>query len=254
VSIDGSKFTVEQVLNRRSAKHGYEYETKFVGMQMDKNKWLPRKWLEENGFEKLVNQVDSREAAAAGLHSKPLTAANIARHFAEVGLESEYTLHSRIRGLSGGQKVKLVLGAAMWNNPHMLVLDEPTNNLDRDSLGALAAAVRTFGGGVILITHNAEFANHICIETWLIDSGRINITGESWTRDEKIAKKDGADEVIDAAGNVIKVQKAVVKKSSAELSKAEKKKIMKTRLLRIKKGEDVSDEEPWMAEFMGETA
>ena len=47
------------------------------------------------------------------------------------GLESEFSTHSLMRGLSGGQKVKTVLGAAMWNNPHMLVLDEPTNYLDR---------------------------------------------------------------------------------------------------------------------------
>jgi elongation factor 3 len=39
-----------------------------------------------------------------------------------------------MRGLSGGQKVKVVLGAAMWNNPHILVLDEPTNYLVRACL------------------------------------------------------------------------------------------------------------------------
>lgn len=49
----------------------------------------------------------------------------------------------------------MVLAAAMWNNPHVLVLDEPTNYLDRDSLGALAGAIREYGGGVVMITHNA---------------------------------------------------------------------------------------------------
>ena len=37
--------------------------------------------------------------------------------------------------------MKLVLGAAMWQQPHILVLDEPTNYLDRESLGAMAAAL-----------------------------------------------------------------------------------------------------------------
>lgn len=55
---------------------------------------------------------------------------------------------------TGGQKVKVVLAAAMWQNPHMLVLDEPTNYLDRDSLGALANAIKGFGGGVIMISHS----------------------------------------------------------------------------------------------------
>jgi len=43
---------------------------------------------------------------------------------------------------AGGQKVKLVLGAAMWQQPHILVLDEPTNYLDRESLGAMASAIK----------------------------------------------------------------------------------------------------------------
>jgi len=55
-----------------------------------------------------------------------------------MGLEAEFATHSRIRGLSGGQKVKVVIAGCMWNNPHILVMDEPTNYLDRDSLGALA--------------------------------------------------------------------------------------------------------------------
>lgn len=56
--------------------------------------------------------------------------------------------------------MKVVLAAAMWNNPHILVLDEPTNYLDRDSLGALAGAIKEYGGGVVMITHNSG-AHHI---------------------------------------------------------------------------------------------
>ncbi len=43
----------------------------------------------------------------------------------DFGLDPEFSMHSNIRGLSGGQKVKLVLAAAMWSNPHMLIMDEP---------------------------------------------------------------------------------------------------------------------------------
>ena len=51
--------------------------------------------------------------------------------------------------------MKVVLAAAMWNAPHMLVLDEPTNYLDRESLGALAAAIKEYGGGVVMISHHS---------------------------------------------------------------------------------------------------
>jgi len=59
---------------------------------------------------------------------------------------------------SGGQKVKVVLGASMWQDPHIVVLDEPTNYLDRDGLGALTKAIEEFEGGVIIISHNRSSA------------------------------------------------------------------------------------------------
>jgi ATPase subunit of ABC transporter with duplicated ATPase domains len=51
--------------------------------------------------------------------------------------------------------VKLVLAAAMWNRPHIIVLDEPTNYLDREALGALTQAIKGFHGGVVIISHNS---------------------------------------------------------------------------------------------------
>ena len=147
-----------------------------------------------------------------------------------------------MRGLSGGQKVKVVLGAAMWNNPHMLVLDEPTNYLDRDSLGAFSIAVKTFGGGVLMITHNAEFANAICTETWLVEGGRLNVSGESWTKDEKIKEQEQAAEFIDAAGNVIKIAQKV------KIPKAEMKKRIKARLKKAAANQELSDVEDWCVE------
>lgn len=56
--------------------------------------------------------------------------------------------------------MKVVLAAAMWNCPHLLVLDEPTNYLDRDSLGALADAIKVFEGGVVMISHNSGDPRH----------------------------------------------------------------------------------------------
>ena len=106
------------------------------------------------GFTKLVNEIDAKEAARLGMQTRPLTTAVIQKHLEDVGIEPEFGTHSRMRGLSGGQKVKVVLAAAMWNNPHILVLDEPTNYLDRESLGALAGAIRNYGGGCLMISHN----------------------------------------------------------------------------------------------------
>ena len=48
--------------------------------------------------------------------------------------------------VSGGMKVKVVLAAAMWQNPHVLMLDEPTNYLDCDGLGVLVLAIQGLRG------------------------------------------------------------------------------------------------------------
>ena len=69
--------------------------------------------------------------------------------------------------------MKLVLAAAMWNNPHLLIMDEPTNYLDREALGALAAAIKDFEGGVVLISHNNEFTSTCCNETWRVADGKV---------------------------------------------------------------------------------
>jgi len=59
-----------------------------------------------------------------------------------------------------------------------LVLDEPTNFLDREALGGLAVAIRDWGGAVLIISHNTEFVNALCPELWHIDKGRLTHKGK----------------------------------------------------------------------------
>merc|ERR1712023_443800 len=87
-------------------------------------------------LEKLMMQVDERIAfEQSGIGMKKLSTLNIQKHLDQFNLESQFGTYSKISALSGGQKVKVVLGAAMWMEPHVVILDEPTNFLDRDSLG-----------------------------------------------------------------------------------------------------------------------
>ena len=68
--------------------------------------------------------------------------------------------------------MKVVLAASLWQNPHLIILDEPTNYLDRDGLGALTRAIEEFKGGVIIISHNREFANAVAQEKWIMEDGK----------------------------------------------------------------------------------
>jgi len=236
---NGVKKIVEKVLGRRKLKKGYEYEVQWKDLSSSENCFLTRDVLEAAGFGKMVNDVDAAEAARLGLMTRALTAINVQKQLEDLGLEPEFSTHSQIRGLSGGQKVKVVIGAAMWQNPHLLVLDEPTNYLDRDSLGALAQAIKNYGGGVLMITHHSEFADALCPESWSVLDGVCTTKGQNWmvSTKEKIEAFKAPEEVVDALGNIIKVKGP----KKTNLSNKEKKKREKERKARRERGEEVSE-------------
>jgi elongation factor 3 len=179
---------VKEVIGRRKHGRTMEYECTWYGMvpQKDTNKYIAMDKLIEMGLGKLVKQCDTRIAsAAAGLDVRPLLNKEIQGHLDQFNLEAEFGTHSKIKRLSGGQKVKLVLASAMWNRPHILVLDEPTNYLDREALGALTKAIKDFGGGVVIISHNKEFTDALCSETWTVGAGRCTVEGEAADSDLK---------------------------------------------------------------------
>ncbi|KJZ72559.1 hypothetical protein HIM_08083 [Hirsutella minnesotensis 3608] len=168
---------IESLVGRQKYKKTFQYEVKWRGLLPKHNTMISRDTLLELGFDKLVQEFDDHEASREGLGYRELQPSIISKHFDDLGLDPEIANHNEIGSLSGGQKVKVVIAGAMWNNPHLLVLDEPTNFLDRDSLGGLAVAIRDFKGGVILISHNEEFVGALCSEQWHVADGRVALRG-----------------------------------------------------------------------------
>jgi len=189
----------------------------------------------------MVQRKDEQEAQAAGLMSKPLTSEAIEKHLKDFGLDPEQASHTFIQALSGGQKVKVVIAASMWQNPHLVILDEPTNYLDRDGLGALTKAIEEYEGGVIIISHNREFANAVAQEKWVMEQGRLRREGESIAKEEEGGTFKQEEEVKDAFGNTIKV---VNDNKSLKEFKNELKRIQKI-LKENKKKQYLSDDERW---------
>merc|ERR1711865_1334781 len=145
---------------------------------VENNTWVERDILLEMGYSKIVNKKDEQEAAAAGLLSKPLTAPGVERALKDFGLDAESASHQPLGSLSHGQKVKVVICASTWQNPHIVILDEPTNYLDRDGLGALVSGLENYQGGVVIISHNEEFSNSVCSQKWIMEAGRLREEGE----------------------------------------------------------------------------
>ncbi|KAI0315652.1 P-loop containing nucleoside triphosphate hydrolase protein [Amylostereum chailletii] len=241
VVVEGQKRIIDEIVGRKKLKQSYEYEVSFKALSSSENIWLPRDDLIKRGFEKKVLEVDTREAQRLGL-LRPLVRREIEKHFADFGLEPEFVSHNTMRGLSGGQKVKIVLGAATWRRPHVICLDEPTNYLDRESLAALIEALKVFEGGVLVITHNRDFSESLCQEVWAMRDGRLEASGHNWVEGQgagpRIDKKEGEDEdTYDAMGNKIDVKKA------KKISASEARKLKKERIARKKRGEEITDDE-----------
>jgi len=75
--------------------------------------------------------------------------------------------------LSGGQRSRVALAAVSFSKPHVLVLDEPTNNLDLESVAALAESVQKFEGAVICVSHDQFFVQAVANEAWVVDGGKV---------------------------------------------------------------------------------
>jgi len=224
-------------------KNVFEYEVNWKDKSMDSNSWFKADDLIKfhKIYEKALRLIDAKIAAREAMFARPLTQGNVEKHLNDVGLEPEYGTHFRINALSGGQKVKVVLAAAMWDQPHILILDEPTNYLDRDSLGALADAIDHYEGGVIMITHNDAFCRQLCPERWVLEAGRLNTEGDvEWMNKmtEQAVEFKQVEEMIDASGNEV-----VLKKAKKKLNAKDKKKLMKEIKKKIAEGDDLDSEE-----------
>merc|ERR1711871_685771 len=169
----------DAIVNRKQNKKEktYTYEVKWQYKPVTDTCWVSKENLIKMGYLKLVQREDERQAAMAGLQNKQLTQPSIEKHLFDFGVDAESASHCQIQQLSGGMKVKVVLAGTMWQNPHILILDEPTNYLDREGLGALVLACRDYKGGVLIISHNKEFCDSVATEKWIMKGGKLRIEG-----------------------------------------------------------------------------
>jgi len=237
----------DAIVNRKQLKKEktFLYEVKWRFKPIECNTWVPKDTVIKMGYLKLTQLEDERQAAMAGLMTKQLTQPGVEKHLADFGVDAESAIHTQINQLSGGMKVKVVLAGAMWQNPHVLILDEPTNYLDRDGLGALVLAIKDYKGGVLIISHNKEFCDSVATEKWIMNKGKLRIEGESVAEEETAAANNGPDEVFDGSGNKIVVNKTVT------MSEKDKKKAIKDFEKKMKDGKKkgtLSEEEVWELE------
>ena len=90
-------------------------------------------------------------------NGKKLTASQFLQHF----LFTPETQHSYVYKLSGGERRRLYLCTVLMRNPNFLVLDEPTNDLDTETLESLEEALLAFPGCAVVVSHDRMFLDRI---------------------------------------------------------------------------------------------
>ncbi|MEL0128309.1 MAG: ATP-binding cassette domain-containing protein [Paracoccaceae bacterium] len=123
-------------------------------------------------------------------------------------LFSESQLRSPVKSLSGGEKARLLLAKLMARESNLLILDEPTNDLDLETLDLLQEVIAEYEGTVLLISHDRDFLNRT-VDTSIILTGKgefVKIEG-SWEEYNKLKAKNETQnkgEYLDKKKNVSK--------------------------------------------------
>lgn len=95
------------------------------------------------------------------------------RHLGSFGITGTLGLQ-KMQLLSGGQKSRVAFAALCLNNPHILILDEPSNHLDTTGIDALVDAMKNFTGGILMVSHDISVINDVCKEIWVSEKGTVN--------------------------------------------------------------------------------
>ena len=91
-----------------------------------------------------------------------------------LGVTNEFH-YAKMKELTGGQKVKVLLAQALFGNPDILLLDEPTNHLDIHAIKWLEDFLMNFENTVIVVSHDRHFLNKVCTNIADLDYGKITM-------------------------------------------------------------------------------
>jgi len=151
------------------------------------------------GNEKLYKVMEAKNA----LYAKPdfndedgIRASELETEFAELngweaeseaavmlaGLAIPEKLHQmKMKELTGGEKVKVLLAQALFGKPDILLLDEPTNHLDIFAIQWLEDFLLNFENTVIVVSHDRHFLNKVCTHIADIDYGKVTVYSGNYT-------------------------------------------------------------------------
>ncbi len=137
-------------------------------------------------------------------------------------LFNEAQARAPVRSLSGGEKARLLLARLMARESNLLVLDEPTNDLDIETLDLLQDILGDYQGTVLLVSHDRDFLDRVATTTIAMEgNGQAVVYAGGWS-DYRAQRGGDFVEAKEASKPLAKKQKPVEKKTSTGLSFTEK--------------------------------
>ena len=180
--------------------------------------------LENSLWQNLTDDPTMKASGKAGQIMVRGKSKHVAGYLKEF-LFSESQLRSPVKSLSGGEKARLLLAKLMTRESNLLILDEPTNDLDLETLDLLQEVIAEYEGTVLLISHDRDFLNRT-VDTSIILTGQgefVKIAG-SWEDYNNLKAKNETQnkgEYLDKKKNVSKPSKREMP-SKAEFSFVDK--------------------------------
>ena len=180
--------------------------------------------LENSLWQNLTDDPTMKASGKAGQIMVRGKSKHVAGYLKEF-LFSESQLRSPVKSLSGGEKARLLLAKLMARESNLLILDEPTNDLDLETLDLLQEVIAEYEGTVLLISHDRDFLNRT-VDTSIILTGQgefVKIAG-SWEEYNNLKAKNETQnkgEYLDKKKNVSEPPKREMP-SKAEFSFVDK--------------------------------
>jgi len=164
---------------------------KLYGIMSEKDAiYLKEDFTEEDGIK--ASELEAEFAEMDGWNAESDAASMLS------GLGITEDLHYLpMKELSGNQKVRVLLAQALFGNPDILVLDEPTNDLDADTINWLEDFLVNFKNLVIVVSHDRHFLDSVATHIVDIDFGKIKIYSGNytfWYESSQLAARQKSDQ------------------------------------------------------------
>jgi ABC transport system ATP-binding/permease protein len=183
-----------------------------IGKKIKVN-YIDQSRMQLDGTGSLLDEVaDGNEKVQFG--NQIIGARNYLRRF----LFDDKRINERVDLLSGGEKARLMLAKVLKNGGNFLVLDEPTNDLDLQSLRMLEEAIVDFDGATIVVSHDRYFLDRICDQIIAFEEGNIFVQPGNYsyylekrkdreTKQKNLVKEIAKKEIVKEAMPLSKVRK-----------------------------------------------